>query len=126
MKLHYSQGDLTDVSLLQGNDHQMMQFLPSTLRKQALQHIFMRRIKLVYLFKVVSDGQSEAKPGARSIVFTRFIDAFLTYSKIELYVTPVDIVEQGSFVGELMILTHGQAMVRSKVTQTHNYRYQDV
>ena len=122
MKLHYSQGDLTDVSLLQGNDHQMMQFLPSTLRKQALQHIFMRRIKLVYLFKVVSDGQSEAKPGARSIVFTRFIDAFLTYSKIELYVTPVDIVEQGSFVGELMILTHGQAMVRSKVTQTHIQR----
>ena len=103
----------------------MMQYLPSTLRKQALQHIFMSRVKLVYLFKVVSDGQPEAKPGA-TFVFTRFIDAFLTYSKIELYVTPVDIVEQGSFVGELMILTHGQAMVRSKVTQTHNYRYQDV
>ena len=109
-----------DVSLLQENDDQMMQYLPSTLRKQALQHIFMHRIKHVYLFKVVSNGQSEAKPGAASFVFTRFIDAFLTYSKIELYVTPVDIVEQGSFVGDFMILTHGQAMVRSKVTRTHN------
>ena len=91
----------------QGHENELMEYMPSTLRKRALQHMFAKRVKHVYLFK---DGTTSGET-----VSTRFLDALLTLAKIELYVPPVDIVEQGSFVADLLILTHGFAKVKLRL-----------
>lgn len=84
---------------VQLRDQDIMDKFPTALRRRLLHTLYLPHIEDNYLLQGMSSN--------------RFIDALLASADVDLYMPGVDLVEQNSYVSELMLLVKGIVQVRT-------------
>lgn len=84
---------------VQLRDQDIMDKFPTALRRRLLHTLYLPHIEDKYLLQGMSSN--------------RFIDALLASADVDLYMPGVDLVEQNSYVSELMLLVKGTVQVRT-------------
>ncbi|CAL5221935.1 g4209 [Coccomyxa viridis] len=80
----------------EASDEQVLVIFPTTIRRRILRHLYLRQVRMAYLFK-----------GVRQ----KFIDAILGVARIELFMPQVEILSEGDSINELMILVGGMCEI---------------
>ncbi|KAG2447077.1 hypothetical protein HYH02_007827 [Chlamydomonas schloesseri] len=80
------------------SDEQVLAIYPTTIRRKVLRHLYLQPVKGCYLFK-----------GCKQ----RFLDAFLTAARVELFMPGVQILTPGDNVSELLLIVSGEVAVAS-------------
>ncbi|KAG2444345.1 hypothetical protein HXX76_001101 [Chlamydomonas incerta] len=78
------------------SDEQVLAIYPTTIRRKVLRHLYLQPVKGCYLFK-----------GCKQ----RFLDAFLTAARVELFMPGVQILTPGDNVSELLLIVSGEVAV---------------
>ncbi|KAG2447078.1 hypothetical protein HYH02_007828 [Chlamydomonas schloesseri] len=80
----------------QVDDENVLGIYPTTIRRKVLRHLYLQPVKGCYLFK-----------GCKQ----RFLDAFLTAARVELFMPGVQLLNEGDNVTELNIVVSGEVLV---------------